>query len=234
MIRNLKVLGLAVVAVFAMSAMVASAAQAAPYWFKSDGAAGSTTKLVGEQKERTGGLIDEFTTTAGVVKCTKTHYTGNVTTNTVTTVTIHPEYTGCTAFGFPATVTVAAGCNYVFHTEEATAGGIYHSTVTLDCSSGDITVVAAIAGVTKCTVHVTPQDVGTVTLTNGVKKSGVKDVHADIDLSGIKYTETAGTGGGACLSTKAGEDAANGTYKGTATLSGFNNTTGAETDIFLE
>ena len=229
MIRNLKVLGLAVVAIFAMSAMVASAASAS-YWFKSDAAAGKTTTLKGEQIKREISkevfANDEFTTTAGIVKCTAATYTGSAVGPTQTSVTLHPVYTGCTAFGFTAEVTTT-GCNYVF---DVTATN-FAATTTIECETGkEITVVAKLAGVTKCTVHIGAQDAGTITLTNATKGSGVKDIHADINIaSGISYTETAGTGAGAC----ANGGAATGSYIGTATISGFNEEA-KETNIFLE
>jgi hypothetical protein len=227
MIRNIKVLGLAVVAILAMSAMVASAASAA-YWFKSDAGVGVTTTLKGEQKERAGGLFDEFTTTAGVVKCKKATYTGSASGPTQTSVTVHPEYAECTAFGFGATVSTA-GCNYVFKTTATN----FAATTEVECSAGsEITVVAKLAGVTKCTVKIGPQDVGLVTLTNMTNGSGIKDVHADINLANtISYSETKGEGAGACVSTAG--NVGGGSYVGTATLSGFN-TEGKATNIFVE
>ena len=240
MTRYLKVLGLAVVAVFAMSAMAASAASAS-YWFKSDAAAGKKTTLKGEQV----GSGDTLTTTAGVVKCTGATYTGSALGSTQTSVTLHPVYTGCTAFGFGAEVTTT-GCNYVF---DVTATN-FSATTTIECEAGkEIIVVAKLAGVTKCTVNIkpisfvtveiggvmfeesVPLDVGTVTLTNAV--NGVaKDVHADINLEKtVWYKETKGGGAGACTSTS--DYVSGGSYAGTATLNGFNEVA-EKTNIFLE
>jgi hypothetical protein len=210
MIRNLKVLGLAVVAVCAMSAMMASAAQATPtWWFKSDAATGKKTTLTGVQ-------IGEniFKTTAGDVKCEEAHFTGSAIGPTQTSVTLHPVYNKCTAFGFGATVDTT-GCNYIFDNSTTK----FVATTTIECEAGkEITVVAKLAGITKCTVHIGPQDVGGVAL-----KNGASDIIAEVNLTAIAYTHTAGVGAGACIS----GGAANGSYTGGATVSGFNEAGGA-------
>jgi hypothetical protein len=219
MIRNLKVLGIAVVAVFAMSATMASMAQATPnWWFTTDAAAGKKTTLTAEQLGE-----DIFSTTAGVVKC-NAHYTGSVVGPTQSSVTLHPVYSGCTAFGFAATVDTT-GCSFIFDTSTTK----FLATTTVECEAGkEITVVAKLAGVTKCTVHIGAQDVGLVTLTNATKENGIKYIHADISLSAITYKHTAGTGAGACTS----GSASNGSYTGTAAVTGFNEG-GGETSIDL-
>jgi hypothetical protein len=140
MIRNLKVLGLALVAVFAMSAVAASAASAAtPGEFTSDGTVTVTGTSVGES----------FTFEAGQkVVCNGDHTIGlqNVTPHAafnpgigVTTLTDKPHFTNCIATvgatSLPATVTTN-GCDFLFHIGETTAPlgtGTYTVTPTVLC-----------------------------------------------------------------------------------------------------
>ena len=110
MIRNLKVLGLALVAVFAMSAMAASAAQAVTPTLVT----GGNSTLEGDQVT---GTVHEFTVGARAVRCSKAHFTGSATASQ-TTLTITPEYKECSTtpvlgVSLFATVTMN-GCDYLF------------------------------------------------------------------------------------------------------------------------
>ncbi len=242
MIRNLKVLGLALVAVFALSAMLASVASASkpvstPYWFASDG---DWTTLSGSQ----GTPGDVFETDAGLpVKCTTVGYTGSIGVTTATTITLTPTYSGCTFGGFTLDV-ITNGCRYVYHADGKTgttttiAGdpihweNKYHVEATIECDTGkDITIIATQAGVPKCTVHIPPQNLGTgIVLTNETTTGGKKDIRAHINFSTIKYSQTEGSGLGKCATA---DNTNNGKYTGSATISG-KNTAGGETDIWME
>lgn len=218
MIRNLKVLGLALVAVFAMSAVAASMASADT--FKSE--TGLSVTLTGKQS----GTGDVFTTTAGTVKCKQVNYTGTSASG-VTTVTATPNYPAkflntevvppkeeqnCTGFGFPAEI-ATNGCTYLFHLNATTADG----TLDVVCPEGkEITVTAAAAGTTKCIVHVAAQKgLGTVTYKN-IGATTTREVEIAANISKLSYKHTAGTGLGACTSGAA----ATGTYVGNATVTG--------------
>jgi hypothetical protein len=228
MIRNLKALGLALVAVLAMSSLVASAASANPFWFKSDGAVGSTTTLTGSQIGQ-----DVFEVDGGKITCSTATYSGSQVGNTATTITINPTYAGCIAFGtFPATVTMNS-CRYVFHTDTKTAGTQYDVITTIECNGTDeITVTAkTAAGQVKCVIHVPAQNLGTgLMVTNATKGNGVKDVTADVAFTNIKYSQTEGEGLGKCPNAL---NTTNGKYTGSATLEG-RNSLGGETDIWVE
>jgi hypothetical protein len=125
MTRNLKALGLALVAVFAMGAVIASAAQAQQGTLTSTGPV--TLRGVNEA-----GQVNALTAFGSEVKCPNALYTGHkyletphkFLTNGATTVTITPHYgTGCTGpLGVPATVDMN-GCDYDFHILETTGGG---------------------------------------------------------------------------------------------------------------
>lgn len=198
MIRNLKVLGLALVALLAMTAVAASAASAAPEFH------GEKAPVVfeGSQTEQ-----HVFTTNAGTVKCTIATFSGENATTTSTTATLTPKYEKCTAFGFlGATVDVNA-CSYTFHlvanSSPATA------TVDINCPAGKTIDVTS----TGCVLHVPAQaGLSHVTFAN-TGEGTARDVDATINIGSIKYTQTSGCLGGEGTFT-------NGTYKGTATVKG--------------
>src|SRR5262245_58717455 len=133
MTRNLKALGLAFVAVFAMSAIAASAAHATEYFHQHEEHTIITAANVGTG--HTG--ANEFTIAPGLtIKCTTAKFEGTevelekhvepLTTGTTWTkesLTVTPTYSECTAFGFPAIVTHEE-CHYKLFaaTTETTAG----------------------------------------------------------------------------------------------------------------
>lgn len=198
--RNIKILGLALVAMFSMSAVMAMSASADTL---TAGAYPATLTGTAEPE-----FTDQFKTTAGTVKCPDAHYDGTITGPVTTSgkVVFTPTYSNCTGFGFPAVVDHNR-CNYEFKVLAGTTG-----TVNLECTSPDeITITAISAGVTKCTVHVPSQtDIpGTIKYTNIA--SGIT---LEVNLTGIKYTHTAGTGIGACPN----GSATNGTLEAKATV----------------
>ena len=230
MIRNLKVFGLALVAAFAMSALVASAASAnAASWFTSDG---DWTTLSGTQ----GGTPDTFTTHAGTLSCSSATYTGSTSATTTTTMKLAPSYSGCSLSPLPGHAIIDMnGCEYEFHTDgQETTGGVpngkFKTETTIVCPTTtspshvthDITVTVTLTGIPKCTIHIEEQNLGTgIVLTNA--GGGLS---AAVSFSNIKYTQTAGTGEGKCTTTTT---TSNGGYSGSATISGQNTATAATT-----
>ena len=98
--RNVKILGLALVAMFSISAVMAVSATADS--LTSD----SYPKVLTGTAEPD--FKDQFTTTAGIVTCPDAKYdatiTGAVTTQAGSIIPTTPTYSGCTSFGFPATI----------------------------------------------------------------------------------------------------------------------------------
>ncbi len=143
MIRNLKALGLALVAVFAMTAVLASASQAAVK--VTTGA--NPAILTGSVIAHTGitGLVHTFTLAGGQkLSCEETKFSATVASG-ATSVTVTPTYNKCKAIvgslEVKATVTMN-GCDYVFH------GGVNVSTTTwkegqidLVCEAGKVVEV---------------------------------------------------------------------------------------------
>jgi hypothetical protein len=223
MTHNLKIFGLTLVASLAMSAMVASAASATAFWFTSEV---TPTTLTGNQPAK---FFDKFKTDSGTVTCEKATYTGTQTGKTATTITIIPKYEECEIAGVPAIIDMNS-CDYEFTTHTKIGTTEFTVTTTINCSGTNEIKVTIIppGGTTKCTVNIPEQTIATgVTLTNGNNGStGKTDITADVSINptfanpgGIKYSETAGTGTGACT-TKA--DTTNGTYIGQATINGEN------------
>jgi hypothetical protein len=147
MIRNLKILGLAMAAVLALSAVVASAASAQQGKFTSDG----PVTLKGTENAGTTNALTAFGLT---IKCPESTYTGhkyNVTPhafipNNVTTITITPHYkqtrldgdANCrvTPGDFPVTIDME-GCDYVVHLGVTTAPpNTYGVTYSIVCPQG--------------------------------------------------------------------------------------------------
>ena len=124
MFRKFKLLGLAMVALLAMSAFVASAAQA-QFTANSYPTTGTATSS----------LNDDFNTEAGSVECSA-HFQGTL-NEASTTFTVTPTYYNCQAFGFSTATVSMNGCDYVFHRQSETS-----SIVTLSCPAGKSVVIA--------------------------------------------------------------------------------------------
>ncbi len=195
MIRNLKVLGVALAAVFALAAVAASAASAANGTLTSDG----PVTLTGTE---TGAVTaNQLTAFGSNVRCAGSTFTGhkyNVTPHTfipndVETVTITPHYVDnctATALNLPATVHMN-GCDYVFHLGETVAGktDTYKILATLVCPRGGpvVTVFNAAKTATVCTITVTPNAAGY----NGLEAVDTTNGHIDIinTATGISVDE---------------------------------------------
>ena len=127
MTRNLKALGLALVAVFAMSVVGASAASAATEFH----AEKAPVTLTGSQHAGE----DVFTTDAGTVSCENASYVGSQATATALTSSATPSYSGCHAtFGLNTTIDVNE-CKYIFHSDT--------KKVDISCPSGKVLAVTA-------------------------------------------------------------------------------------------
>lgn len=128
MIRNIKALSLALVAVFAMSAVAAAGASAAEKFV----AETSTAKVIAEQ---TGSAQHVFSVDGTEVKCSSAKFeTASEVASPATSITVHPAYTGCTAFGFLEASVTTTGCDYKLFA----AGGI-----NVVCSGSNQIVISA-------------------------------------------------------------------------------------------
>lgn len=219
MIRKFKALGLALVAVFAMSAMVATAAQATSgtvTFFPSN--AQGVTFTAEQIGEHIFTLTDHKVTVEGKeefanTKCKKAVFdaVGTVAAG-ATSVTVTPTYSECKSFGLTATID-HNGCNYILHSKTKIVSG-WDVETTLTCPAGKgITITAA-----TCEVTVSPQS---LPHTSEVTNAGVSspetgmDLHLHTDITGINYTVN--KDGIGCPLSGTG-NFVNGDYDGTTTI----------------
>ena len=197
--RNFKTLGLALVAALAMSAVVASAAQAGPAAITVEG--GGTAILTGKQEA---GTNTTFTRQGRTVTCHSESLEATV-SNKATTATVTPKYSNCTSSLGPATVTMNS-CDYIFHLEGDATGGedTWTATADLDCTTpGDKAYIHVYSSTTNhtnnvvlCTYEFEEQPgLGTIELTNkSADATTPKDwITADIEVEGIDSKRTAGS-----------------------------------------
>jgi hypothetical protein len=139
--KYVKSMGIALVAALALTAFAGVASASAAEFHTSVGSAA----LTGAQSE-----AHVFKVQGQSVTCSTAKFTGTAAAaGHSATQQMHPEYSGCTAFGFPASV-ATAGCQYNFH---ATGG-----TVDLEsCTAGQIVITVNVTGVAKCVVNVKGQ-----------------------------------------------------------------------------
>lgn len=163
---NIKVLGLAVVAVFALSAVGASAASAAT--FQSEA---TTTNLTGTQ---TGNHV--FNAAGAKITCKKASFTGQQSGTSVSEVTLGAAYSECSFLFFNVNVNMN-GCSYRFH-----ANG---ETDVVGASCGGITYEGA-----GCKV-VVPAQTGLNSVSYATAGSGSsRTINVKPNVTGIKYTSS--------------------------------------------
>lgn len=219
MTRNLKVLGLSLVAAFAMSAVAASSAWATFPFTSPEGA----VDLTGSQTTQ-----NIFKTAAGEVKCSIANFSGTNTLTSSSEQTITPSYEGCEAFGEEADVKLN-GCDYLFTTPTSKVGDVYSGppphVICPGAAQIEITVTAL--GSSICTVTVEPQTPtsGSVDYTN--EGTGTtRDIKVTSTVEGIHYTvDYPGIEGALCGTSKnlKGEKITHtdGKYTGAVTLKGY-------------
>ena len=201
--RNLKVLGLALVAALAMSALAASAAPAAHTAFITAGSAGAPAHIDGKQIGQ-----QVFNRTGREVTCEIANFGESSTVpGSATSLTLKPEYKNCHAkvLGntLPATVTMN-GCDYNFTLTKDTSPTKYTVGIThIECTTPNEIQVHVYTShenhtnnVNACTYNIPEQTItGGIELTNIAGGGGTADdVEAHIDITGqIDSVRTAGT-----------------------------------------
>jgi hypothetical protein len=192
--KNIKILGLALIAMCAMSSVAASSALAVEFH--------AEEAPVGIMASQTTAQV--FTANAGPISCKEASFTGESANAVTPELRIFAEYNNCTFLGVANVKVNMGGCHYVFH-----AGGTV-DVVGATCATNPISFSAE-----GCTVTVGPQNgLGPIKYVNkGAGKT--RDVEVEANVSGIKYTQT---GIGCVLQ----GTFANGTYKGSARTIGRN------------
>lgn len=169
MTRNLKVFGLALMAMFALTAVAASAAQAIEFHSEIE----NTTVTAKTEA----GSNSVFDAAGASISCTSGTFTGSQVAKTSATLTVTPAYSGCTFLGVLNVPVKVNNCQYTFSAngEVAVTGG--------SCTA--ITFEAA-----GCKVEVKAQSgLKEVTYTN-LKTGTEREVTVTPHVTGIKYTAT--------------------------------------------
>lgn len=187
MTRKIKGLGLAFVAIAAMSMVAAAGAQATQLHATTP----NTASIFAERTAQD--TINRFTTVSGTVQCTTSTFEGTAeqaSSQQVTTddLTVTPTYSGCTAFGLAAQV-VMNGCQYrLTGTDNTAAGATFpNKTAEVDvvCTAGKQIEIKAVGG---CTVTVPSQNhLEHVVFQNNPAALPVHDVTIHATAAGIKY-----------------------------------------------
>lgn len=137
-------------------------------------------------------------TTAGVMECKESSFTGSQTEKAKVEFELTPTYAGCTALGLTGTVDMNE-CKYRFTATKIEALTKREGSMDIICPAGkEITITATAGEVNKCTIHVPPQSgLRTITYTN-VGAGAAREITIDVNLTTIAYAHTAGTGIGKC------------------------------------
>jgi hypothetical protein len=223
MTRKFRTLGLALVAAFAMSALVASAAQAFEGTWHSEAA--NTTLTAGQT------TTHEFTAGEGfgAISCKKAEFSGSTTEATTTYITITPAYSECKdSFGRTVDVHIN-GMHYRFHLTEHVPSPItfWWAHVDLVCETpgcGSIVLEVTSGGTAVCTVTIGAQTgVGPVKVLNEGNKVNIVS-----EANNVKST----TSGGFFNCGIANGEHTNGTYTGSSLTTGTSE--GKEVRIWAE
>jgi hypothetical protein len=172
MISNLKVLGLAFIAVLAMSAIGTSAAQAAPEFTCSSYPCTATGTGTGTF------TVDQH----GTVQCS-VHYLLGKLAGASSTATVTTTFSDCTAFGFVGTVHKKE-CDHLLHATENVSPGVYRHHLDIVCPSGSPGFVITAGG---CEIDILPQTGLTTVKTTNLAGGTVTIEH---DLSNITANVT--------------------------------------------
>lgn len=186
MIRNLKVLSLALAATIAMGIVTSPAAQAAPEFtaFTTPSKTYVTSVLDGEQIGQ-----NELVAGAGTVKCTTANYTGLLSGGKGTEVTLEPNYAGCKYVGFFTTDVKMNGCAYVLRPTEKGIPDEYIAHVDITCPGISVInfIVTGAMSNPICTIQIDPQTkLKTVAIRNDTVESPT-DIEIEWRVENIKY-----------------------------------------------
>lgn len=208
MIRNLKVMGLALVVVFALGAVVASAASAAEQGTLT---AESPVKLDLTETGAKGSGSNAFTTFGAKTECFGSTYVGRKINSTepisvpATTATVTPTYNQgeCRAFAPETEATIQTnGCDFVFHIGNTSPAGNtegkYALTADVVCPAGQklhlTEYLNADHKTSFCTTMIGPQ----MGLKGAIVTSTPKATPEDLDITGT-FTGITAERTGTCL-----------------------------------
>ena len=214
MTHKFKALGLALIAVAAIGAALASAAQAGV--FKAEE---YPARITGEQ---VAGTITgqeftkhQFSTVVATWKCSTVKFQGELTEES-SELTLTPTYEGCDWNGTLTTVNTN-GCDYLFTAGETIEGSEnkLNVSVHIKCEAGhEIEVILG-----ECTIKLPSQTLSGITAENTLTAEPKMDVDLALDVKGFEYTVKNGS---KCPNKPADGVYNNGSLKGVSTLTAEN------------
>ena len=178
MIRNLKSLGLALVAVFAMSALTASAASAAEEFH-------TTVEPAIWKAEQEAAAPVKFNIWGGAIECKTTTFKTTVKTKTTAFLNFTPTFKECT-YGTRETKIATNGCTYNFTgATTASKDGPIH----IECPVGKEIEMTIEKLVPSCTIFI-----GTQSTSNGVNYTNLATDITGKMTATLKFTKVQGSG----------------------------------------
>jgi hypothetical protein len=183
MTRTLKALALALVAIFAMSALAASAAQAVPVFWTAEHAKIKISPDTGN---------DLFVTKFGTATCSEWTAKATLETPNLVLTAENVEYKNChtTAMKFPTTVNMN-GCQYLFTVLTEEDATHFNGEVHLVCPANkEVIITVTSAGKTICKFLVPEQTWDGVSYLNSETAGVAKIITGTIDTKKVKDTYT--------------------------------------------
>jgi hypothetical protein len=158
---------------------------------------------------------DSLVFNAGKISCSTITYSGTLSSETSSTASLTPSYSGCNAFGFSGVTIDVNSCQIVLHMSTGLTD--------IACGAKPIEVTAP-----NCTLTIGSQT-GLASSTFSTEGTSPKrDIKVKLNLTGLSYTQT-GKGETPCTS-KSGSD---GSYTAEATLTG-TDTSVSQIDLWAE
>jgi len=198
MLTRIKALGLAFVAVAAVSATMASAAAAGEFTAENFTATVTGTALAKHQ----------FKFSGGTISCTVASFDGKL-AGPAENLTIAAEYGNCSTAGGGAVTINMTGCDYAFHAGATLENSRVEGSMEVQCVGGGEGIDVEMPG--GCTAKILPQGgLANLVYTNHPE---AKDFDVDFSVGAIVFTQNAACPGGEGVF-------ATGTYGGQSTMTG--------------
>lgn len=227
MSRNLKALGLALIAALALSAIAAQGAMAVDHSFGSE----ASSTVITADNDGLGSHVLSVTSKGGTkvsVTCTTAFFSGTQSGTSADLITLHPTFGkpntsggagSCTLGGLGVTVTTT-GCNFIFESDTSNnpATGQEDATTSVECEAGK-SLKSSAGG---CTVSIAGapnnQNLHGVTFA-GEGAGATRDLKVTAAVKGIHWTSS----GFFCplVGLGNGETGTNGEFSGVVTAKGF-------------
>jgi hypothetical protein len=164
-------------AAFALTAVVASAAQAAPEFHVENASSTMPAEIEGEQ---IGAM--ETSTVNGAFTCNVTTFRGTSTVTGTVSQTLTPTYEGCIYFGEPTTINTN-GCTYTFNLVKASSPPTANTNI--NCPLGKAITTVASGG---CTTTLGAQTGKPHVVFTNTGTTTTRDLDASFTVEGLTYT----------------------------------------------